>query len=287
MRSFAADSPTRARAVADIEPLAKELVDRAVRAYGVNSLIAMDARIKWAEVLANQRQYDGAVRICREVLDAASTRLGECHFIRREATRLLAEASHRAGDSRTAAELKLGNIKCLRQSGDPLALLVAISDALPILDRGERWTEGEALAQELIGSLKAMGGGHGDMQFDAEVWLARFVSLQGRTDAAEAMFQTLRTRAEQARLSANVRARLHLFHGGNLCRLGKFEESEAELQIAADILPDFRLGTRTVNPDDVLVEYIGLYRAWGKPQRAREYEIMRAQTLANLPIDPS
>lgn len=175
----------------------------------------------------------------------------------------------------------------MRQSDDALALLVSISDALPILDRAGRWTEGEALSQEMIERLEATGGGHGDMQFDAEVWMVRFVSLQGRGDAAETMFQSLLARADAADLTANVRARLHLFHGSNLYRLGKFEESETEIQTAADTLSDFRLGTRTVNPDDVLVEYIGLYRAWGKPQRAREYEIMREQTLASPPVDPS
>jgi hypothetical protein len=47
------------------------------------------------------------------------------------------------------------------------------------------------------------------------------------------------------------------------------------------------MGTRNATPDDILVEYIALYQAWGKPERAREYEVMREQTLANLPFDPS
>ena len=52
MRSFDADYQTRAAMVAEIEPLAREHVERAVRVHGPKSLIALDARVKWAEVLA-------------------------------------------------------------------------------------------------------------------------------------------------------------------------------------------------------------------------------------------
>jgi len=251
-------------------------------------------------VLADQRRYSEAAQACRDVLDAASDRIPECHTIRLQALDVLTEAAHRMGDSASAAGLKLKKIACARQSGDAMALIVSISDALPILDRGERWVEGEALAREFIERLNAMGGGHGDMLFDAEVWIARFVSLQGRLDEAESMFQSLLTRAgvlirgaprmgapEQVDLRATVRARVHLFHGSNLCRLGVFEESEIEIRTAADTLDDFRLGTHNSNPDDVLVEFINLYNAWGKPERAAEYQAIRDQTLANLPIDPS
>ncbi len=287
MRSFGVDLNTRAAIVARIEPVAREQVERAVRAYGPDSLIAMDARIIWAELLADQRHYQAAAQVCRDVLDSASNRLGDCHLLRLAAADVLAETAHRQGDSPTAADLKLKIISCTRDVGDELTLIVAISDALPILDRGERWIEGEALARDLVEQLDAMGGGHGDMRFDAEVWSARFVSLQGRLDAAEALFQSLLIRAERTSLSPTVRARVHLYHGSNLCRLGAFEQAEAQLQAAADLLDDFRMGTRNANPDDVLVEYIALYRAWGKPERAREYEAIRELTLANLPFDPS
>jgi tetratricopeptide (TPR) repeat protein len=287
IRASGTDSATRSAIAAQIEPLAREQVERAIRTYGPASLIALDARIKWAEILADQRDYVTAVRACREALDSASDRLGECHFIRLEAIDVLAEAAHRGGDSAGAAELKLKKIDCLRQLDNAMALIVAISDSLPILDRGERWAEGEALAREYVETLNAMGGGHGDIAFDAEVWLTRFVSLQGRLDEAEAMFQSLLVRAEDAGLSANVRARVHLFHGSNLCAQGAFEESEEEIQTAADLVSDFRMGTRKQNPDDILVEFIELYDAWGKPERADEYEAIRDLTLANLPIDPS
>ena len=125
------------------------------------------------------------------------------------------------------------------------------------------------------------------MSFDTEIWVARFVSLLGRLDEADSMFRSLLASTEKVDLTANVRARAHLFHGGNLCRRGEFEESESELRTAADTLVDFRLGTRNRNPDDVLVEFMRLYEAWGKPEKADEYRLLREQTLANLPMDPS
>jgi hypothetical protein len=168
-----------------------------------------------------------------------------------------------------------------------MAVIVAISDGLPILDRGERWVQGEALAREFIDRLNAMGGGHGDMLFDAEIWVARFLSQQGRLAESQAMSQTLLARAEHADLSKNVRARLHLVHGSNLRRLGAMADAEAQLQTAADTVDDVHLGTRNLTPDDILIEFIALYSAWGKPERVQAYEALRQQTLANLPFDPS
>jgi serine/threonine protein kinase/tetratricopeptide (TPR) repeat protein len=286
-RSSGAEYRIRAALGAQIEPLAREQVERAVRAYGPASLIALEARIIWAEILADQRQYEAAADSCRAVLESASTRLADCHLLRMEAMDVLAEAAHRMGDSVAAADLELKRIACARQRGNAMAFIVTVSDALPILDRGERWVEGETFAREFIEKLNAMGGGHGDMVFDTEIWVARFVSLQGRLLEAEAMFQSLLARAEETDLAANVRARLHLFQGSNLCRRGAFEEAEAEIQIAADTVSDFRMGTRNTNPDDILVEFIALYNAWGKPEKADEYHALREQTLAHLPIDPS
>jgi hypothetical protein len=46
------------------------------------------------------------------------------------------------------------------------------------------------------------------------------------------------------------------------------------------------MGTQVANPDDVLIEFIALYNAWGKPEQADEYKAIRELTLANLAIDP-
>jgi hypothetical protein len=81
-----------------------------------------------------------------------------------------------------------------------------------------------------------------------------------------------------------VRARLHLFHGSLLWRRGAFEESEAELQAAVDALDDVRLGTIDANPDDVLIEFIALYEAWGKTEKATEYRRLQQEARAARPV---
>jgi tetratricopeptide (TPR) repeat protein len=287
IRAYGADYNIRAELAAQIDSMARELVDRAIRAHGSASLIALDARIKLAENLAGQHEYDAAMQLSREVLEIASDRLGTCHHLRLQAFNVLADASHRAGESTVAADLMLAIITCHRQAGRTMALVGTIHDSLPVFDRGDRWVEGESLAREYVENLVAMGGGHGDMTFDGEVWIVRFISLQGRLDEAEAMFQSLILRAETADLIASIRSRLHLFHGSNLRRLGSFDESELEIHRAADLMDDFRMGTRNITPDDILLEFISLYSIWGKPELADEYERMRKETLANLPMDPS
>jgi len=269
------------------EQFAHERVDRANRTFGHDSLVAMHAQVGLAQILADRRQFEPAARICRVILDAISTKLGECHLVRLEAIDVLSRAAHRMGDSASAAELWFQCIECARQTGSALLLIVVIADAMPILDRGQRWVEGEALAREYAQRIEAIGSGHSDALFDADLWIARFVSLQGRLNDAELMIQSLTDRAQVIDLDDRSRARLHLFHGSNLRRLEAFEESELELLTAADSLTDYRLGTNNANPDDILIEFIALYNDWGKPELADEYQAMRERTLASLPIDPN
>lgn len=109
------------------------------------------------------------------------------------------------------------------------------------------------------------------MAFLAELWIARFTSLQGRWQETEAMFASLAEQADAARLQGSSLARLRLFHGSNLRRLGLFEDAEAELLAAAQALPDDRQGTNRLSPDDVTLELITLYREWNKPDAAAAY----------------
>jgi serine/threonine protein kinase len=287
IRAHGNERRIRTDLVFQIEPLAREQVERADRVYSPDSIVALEARIIWAELLLDLRQHEAAAQASRAVLDSSSQRLGECLLLRVYALRVLAMAMHRMGDSAAAADINLQTIACERTRGDAMGIIVYISDALPVLDRGGRWAEGEALTHEFIDRLQAMGGGHGNMTFDADLWIARFASLQGRLDEAESMFQSLLARENEANLSPALGARLHLLHGSNLCRRGQFEEAEVEILAAAGALEDYRLGTRNTTPDDVLVEYIALYNAWDKPEKALEYQAIREETLANLPPDPS
>jgi 8-oxo-dGTP pyrophosphatase MutT (NUDIX family) len=159
-------------------------------------------------------------------------------------------------------------------------MLSALSDALRYLDRAGRAVEGETLARELTAALEGLGGGHGDMLFASELYVARFVSMQGRLDEAEPIFQSLIAR--EGTSDRFSRARLHLFYGGQLARRELYEEAEHELSNAVELIGDVRLGTLTSHPDDIILEFIALYDAWGKPDRAEEYRRLRTEVTSAL-----
>jgi hypothetical protein len=75
---------------------------------------------------------------------------------------------------------------------------------------------------------------------------------------------------------------LHLFYGAHLMKKGFFEEAEIRLQKAAASLRDIRQGTWDNTPDDVIVEFIALYKAWSKPAKIAEYERLRYEALHPL-----
>jgi len=187
---------------------------------------------------------------------------------------VLARVKHRQGDSPAAADLILQRFAESRDSDHSIPRVASIGYVLPILDRGGRWADGEALAREFSAELTRLGGGHDDMLFDADLAVARFVGLQGRDDEATSLFRSLESRLEDTSVGPRSRARYHLFCGSHLRAQGEFAAAEKELELAAAELTDIRQGTCRQNPDDVIVEWVELYDAWGKPEQAETYRKM-------------
>jgi hypothetical protein len=232
-----------------------------------------------ADIAHEQGRHRVAADECRAILSMTVERLGECHNVRVRALYVLADALARIGEDREPAELYLKRIECTRRQGGPgsVALLSILHDALPHLDRAARAAEGEALARELGATLQSLGGGHGDMQLSAELYLARFSSMQDRLDDAETMFQSLFSR--QAQASGVTLTRLHLFYAGQLARRGLFPQALEQLETVVERTGDIRAGTWRSHPDDVLLEYAALYNAWGKPEKADEYRRLRQEQI--------
>jgi hypothetical protein len=186
------------------------------------------------------------------------------------------------GEEAEPAELCLRRVTCMRQRGmtaDDPVLLGALSDSLRFLDRAGRAAEGESFAREISSSLSRLGGGHDTMAGEYDAWMAHFVSMQGRLDEADALFQSLLPR-EPATTHDVARARLHLFFGVHLVRRGNFEQAERELDTAAALAEDVRLGTLPSHPDDIILGYIALYEASGQRERVAEYQRLRQEALA-------
>jgi tetratricopeptide (TPR) repeat protein len=266
------------RLLAKGEPLARERVERSMRLYGPDASTTLQAEEQLADLLCRRGEYGVTVEICRRLLD--HERLGECHSVRASAMHTLADALARLGQDAEAAQLQLRRIECVRQqfaAASPAVFLGGLYDTLRYLDH-QHAGEGEALARELLESLQKLGGGHDDMAFDAELYVAHFVSIQNRLEEAASMFDALLAQVEHS-ADARTRARLHLYYGGHLTRLGQFEQAEAHITTAAELVGDIRIGTWDSHPDDIVRGFITLYEAWNKPDKVQEYAGIREEML--------
>ncbi len=93
--------------------------------------------------------------------------------------------------------------------------------------------------------------------------------MQGRLDEADPLFRALLAR------ETAPDARLHLFYGGHLTRLGRLDEAERELRSATPGPEEISPGAWDTHPDDVMVAFIALHEARGQPRRAEEYQRLR------------
>jgi len=282
------EDPVRRREVLNqSEPLAREWVERSMRRHGPTAVLTFSAQSNLGLILVKRGRYQAAADISRAILEQSVDSLGECHHVRALAMSTLALALSGLGEGDEPADLYLRRVECTRRHNPPESpqLLSDFFDALRFLDRGRRPKEGEALARELTAALQRLGGGHGEIVFDSELYTARFVSMQGRLDEAEPLFLSLLDRETQA--GRKDRARLHLFYASQLTRRGLFAEAEQHLATAVGLIEDIRVGTWETHPDDVILGYIELYDAWGKPDKAEEYRRLRAEVIgARAGIEP-
>jgi tetratricopeptide (TPR) repeat protein len=193
---------------------------------------------------------------------------------------VLALALSRLGEVQEPADLLEGAIECLRQrvGVDHPVFLGTLSDALPFLDRAGRWPDGERCARELR-MLSERNSAHGDLTFLPDMYIALFVSRQGRLDEAEALFQALLLR-EHDDPSDLLRARLHVWYANHLTACGQFAQAEDHLRLAVQRIGDVETGTSTTHPDDVVLGFISLYEAWGKADDAEAYRRLRVDVVA-------
>jgi hypothetical protein len=276
------DIEERRRVRAEIISVARELIGRSNQEHGLPSVSIIWAQSMLAQTLWETGGQDNVVeaaQLARSVVDQARSRLGECHVATVTALRVLAWAMNRLGEPAQAADMTLKFVECRRArfSGDPVALLSEFHDAMPYLEHGGRWAEGEAIAREYLAHAGSFGDGHGGMAYYGECFLARFLCLQGRLDEAEPIFQSLRDRMSEIRDAPNNQLVCNTFLAGQLMRRGDFEEAEKCLRAAERIMNDTGRGGTFANPYAVFDEYIALYQAWEKPdlvakhvQRKRE-----------------
>ena len=253
---------------------ARELLARGARDPAGHFWFTHTARQNLASLAFKKREFAECAAQARQLLDESKDRLGECHSIRISAMCTLADALNRLGQVQEPADVYLHLIGCMRagSSGDSLRLLATLTDALPFFDRASRWPEGEACAREVLEILKSMGDSHIGT-FLYETYIAHFASEQGRLDEADGLFQSLDGRKSEADDDAE-RIRHDLWYAGHLTRRGDFKQAEGRLKNVMEVIHDVRDGTTAWYPDDILVEAIALYTAWGMPEEAQKYQTM-------------
>jgi non-specific serine/threonine protein kinase/serine/threonine-protein kinase len=265
----------------ELEGLSRELAERFARLGRPESLQSLRAQLTLARAIWQRGDFTAAADTCRAILATSSSRLGECHSVRTFAEGILQWSLYRLGDAAAAADLALHNIQCQRSAGNPIILVGHMYEALPFLDHGGRWVQGEAIARETSEILQDFGGGHGAILIGADSHLARFVSLQGRLDEADGMFASLMTRLSngEAEGEPNLAARVHLHYAGHLIKRGLYATAKEQLDKVTIIKGDIRRGTFDTVTDDIIMEFIAFYEASSQPDKAEHYRQMRAEVL--------
>lgn len=275
--------------VREIEDASQEMAMRSLRRNGPRASATIKAKVNMAEMVVCRGEFEKGIETCEDILSNTLFPLGANHQFRLAAMHILAKAKHRMGRSQEAAELELNRIEFDRTGSNNLVSLISkISDALPYLDTGGRWTEGETLAREYVAVLDNLPG-HGNLQLAASGYVARFVSLQSRTDEAEELFQELLRQASKNTQVDNAHARLHLFYAKHLRTKQRYADAEHHLQLATSFVASILEGTCQTNPDDIVREYRDLYSDWDRPQEMAKFENMLRNvqySLASPEISP-
>ncbi|MCC7290966.1 MAG: serine/threonine protein kinase [Phycisphaerales bacterium] len=277
--STSEDGPA-AEITSRLEALAAECAERALRCFGPDAPMTLETQLWQAEFHCDAGHYQPAARAARALLDRTAEAFGDCHQIRLDAMDVLAFSLAGLGEAREPAELRLRKLECMRQKVDPASpiMLGVISESLDFFSRAGRATEGEALARELLVALRSHGGGHDYIQVTAEFYIAHFISMQGRLDEADALYNPLLTRIPD--MAEGEAAQAHELYGSHLVRCGRFEEAERALLAVVGNTGDVRRGVGGhAYPDNLLVELIALYDAWGKPDQADEHRRLRDEVL--------
>ena len=271
-----ARGPRRDDALDEEEELVQEWLERSTREYGAENTITLQGRAIAAQVAWEQQRFQLAAERARSLLRDTAGKLPDCHDTRVWTEMVLGNALANLGEIDEPPVLMLHRIECLRQSGPGavISLLGALNDALPFLERANRIDEGIALATELLESL-ARFGGHAAMTVQPTLFLARFRSIRGQFDEAEALFQQV-LEGDSERPD-DVRTRLHLFYGLHLQQRGDLNGAERELTRALQCVDRSDRDAFRATIDEVLLALIDLYDASNRPDQAAEYRRMLAE----------
>lgn len=235
---------------------------------GESSLATLNVMANLTQTLLLCGRAERAADFAERVLALAPPRFGVDHALCQRARGALLEVRLSQGRYEEAADLAIANIRAAqRQAGGQadVITLVSMSDALHVLDAGNRLAEAEEFARLLHEHFGGAGGHGGDIVLRYQTDVARFVSRQGRLDEADLLFAEILSKVAGA-AHAEMLARVDLAYGGHLAARGEFAEAEPRL-LAAEQFP-WRIAGLQVAARQELVR---LYEAWDRPDEAARW----------------
>ncbi|RJP31581.1 MAG: hypothetical protein C4547_15340 [Phycisphaerales bacterium] len=239
--------------------------------YGEESSDALYAMVQLAITLRLLGDLEEAADLARRVFDLAPNRFGTNHELCSKATTVLAQALADQGRFVEAAPYLVQTVETMRarfEGQDTAETLSKMSDGLPLLDAAGEYATAERYAAILYERFSAMGGHSAGMPLRYRAYLARFLSRQGRLDDADAHFEQIMP-LEASIADPMDRVRLDLCYAGHLTSRRRFEEAEARLLAAVDVLPEGDWVRAAV-----CQELARLYEAWGRPEEAAAWRAM-------------
>lgn len=260
IRRQSADPQRDAREAAD---LFRSILKPHIEQHGEKSYATLNMRTNLAQTLIAAGEPAEAAAHAEAVLRAAPERFGPDHRFCVAARNALIEARYEQRRYAEAAELALENIQSSQRrgggSGD-VFLLTEMSDVLHVLDAGGRLAEGEQFSRTLHDRLGGGDSHDNTLSKRFAIYLARFVSRQGRLDEADGLFAPILT-MEISDLDLQVFR--DLAFGAHQTLRGQFADAERKLLSA---------NGQMAEPNVLIVacrqELVRLYEAWQRPEDA-------------------
>jgi len=190
-------------------------------------------RLNLADALTRLDELDEAEFHVQRIFELGAKTFGENHAIRGRAYRTLADIHWRKDEPRLAAEcwVKQAEVDRKRDGDNSVFSLSTMSDALPYLEAGGLNEKGEEYAR--VASAN-MGAAHGDIADLHTVYLARFLSAQGKFTEADPLFEQL-AHSDQMEINSDFTCIYHLFLGEHQLAQGDIEEARQHMHEAQRI----------------------------------------------------
>lgn len=267
----------------EAEQTYREVIAAAEARLGADHRQTITIRSNLGTLLMDQGRYADSESLLQAAYDSSLRLRGRDHPITLLIEHNLGTVEHRLSKLDRAIEL-LGDVSDRRKAlfgSNNANTLLSMGNLSFVLADAKQFDRAVAVARDVLGGRIALSGERSDQVILALNALGQFLTRQGHTEEALPIFERAVALAEP---SAGVLPNGSYIYGvvlgaqGRCLGLaGRFEESEARFSKGLEVV---RAG---LGPDHPIFKrhcqwMAEMYRAWGKPERAEEYEALSKPT---------